>query len=253
MTSPADPDLTDDRLLGGRVRFFQPRRGYRVAIDPVLLAAAVAPMPGERVLDAGTGTAAAALCLAWRVAQASVIGLERDQELIGVARLNAASNQTQARIDVVDGDLLTPPPEISSRPFDQVMSNPPYQQPGAATPPATATGAAAHVAEVDLASWVGACLARLRPMGRLTLIHRTAALAELLGALDGEAGDVVVCPLWPSVEAPAAKRVIVSARKGARGPSRLVRGLVLHEPDGRYTGAAEAVLRDGAPLPPWCI
>ena len=33
--------LTDDHLLGGRVRFSQPARGYRVAIDPVLLAAAV--------------------------------------------------------------------------------------------------------------------------------------------------------------------------------------------------------------------
>jgi tRNA1(Val) A37 N6-methylase TrmN6 len=58
----------------------------------------------------------------------------------------------------------------------------------------------------------------------------------------------VVFPLWPSDAAAGAKRVIVAARKAARGPLRLARGLVLHEPDGRFTPAAEAVLRDGAPL-----
>ena len=34
-------DPTQDRLLGGRVTIFQPKGGYRAAIDPVLLAAAI--------------------------------------------------------------------------------------------------------------------------------------------------------------------------------------------------------------------
>jgi tRNA1(Val) A37 N6-methylase TrmN6 len=249
MTSPVEPDLTDDRLLGGRLRFLQPRRGYRVAIDPVLLAAAVAARPGERVLDAGTGTGAAALCLAARVPGAAVIGLERDAELLAIGRRNADASLAVAPIDLVAGDLLAPPALLAARPFDHVMSNPPYHRRGAATPPVTATGAAAHLAEVALPAWIGACLALLRPSGRLTLIHRADALADLLAALTGRAGDVVVFPLWPNVDAPAAKRVVVAARKGGRGPSRLARGLVLHELDGRYTEAAEAILRDGAPIP----
>jgi tRNA1(Val) A37 N6-methylase TrmN6 len=247
MASPAEADLTDDRLLGGRLRFLQPRRGYRVAIDPVLLAAAVPARPGERVLDAGAGTGAAALCLAARLPGVVVIGLERDEALLAVARRNAAANAATAPIAVVAGDLLAP---ADGPPFDQVMSNPPYHRLGAATPPGTATGAAAHLSPGGLAAWIGACLARLRPLGRLTVIHSADALAELLAALAGRAGDLVVFPLWPSVEAPAAKRVIVAARKGGRGPSRLARGLVLHRPDGRFTDAAEAVLRDGAPLAP---
>ncbi|SVE43912.1 uncharacterized protein METZ01_LOCUS496766, partial [marine metagenome] len=47
--------LTEDKLLGGRVRFRQPASGYRVAIDPVLLASAVPAVSGSRVLDLGTG------------------------------------------------------------------------------------------------------------------------------------------------------------------------------------------------------
>jgi len=49
--------LTDDRLLDGRVRLHQPARGYRVAIDPVLLAAFV--------LVLATGLAMALPVLVW--------------------------------------------------------------------------------------------------------------------------------------------------------------------------------------------
>jgi tRNA1(Val) A37 N6-methylase TrmN6 len=248
MAHRAELDLTDDRLLGGRLRFRQPRRGYRVAIDPVLLAAAVSPAAGERVLDAGAGTAAAALCLLSRRPDLRVVGLERDPELLEVARLNVAANPDVAAPELVAGDLLQPPSTMLTEPFDQVMSNPPFHQRGAATPPATATGEAAHLADTDLSQWVAACLALLRPMGRLTLIHRADVIVAMLGALAGRAGDVVVFPLWPSVEGAAAKRVIVAARKSSRGPARLARGLVLHEPGGGFTAAAEAVLRHGAPL-----
>jgi hypothetical protein len=33
------PDVTEDRLIGGRVALRQPADGYRAAIDPVFLAA----------------------------------------------------------------------------------------------------------------------------------------------------------------------------------------------------------------------
>jgi tRNA1(Val) A37 N6-methylase TrmN6 len=54
-----------------------------------------------------------------------------------------------------------------------------------------------------------------------------------------------VYPLWPGCDRPA-KRVIVQARRGVATPLRLAPGLVLHEADGRYTPAADAVLRGAA-------
>ena len=59
-------DTTEGTLLGGRVRYAQPARGYRTGIEPVLLAAAVPAVPGQAVLEAGTGAGAALLCLAAR-------------------------------------------------------------------------------------------------------------------------------------------------------------------------------------------
>ena len=54
-------------------------------------------------------------------------------------------------------------------------------------------------------------------------------------------------PRWP----PTRRRRTLSpkrARKEVGAPTRLAAGLVLHEPDGRYTPAAEAILRDGVGL-----
>ena len=49
------PALTRDTLLDGRIALHQPRDGYRAAIDPVFLAAAVPAPAGSRVLELGIG------------------------------------------------------------------------------------------------------------------------------------------------------------------------------------------------------
>jgi tRNA1(Val) A37 N6-methylase TrmN6 len=242
-------ELTDDRLLGGRLRFSQPAHGYRVAIDPVLLAAAVGPLPYHRVLDAGSGTGAATLCLAARVPECRIVGLELQRDLHRIASQNVTQNGLDRRVEIIRGDLAQPPPRLSAASFDHVMTNPPHVAAGEASPPQHQERALAHVeTTVDLAAWVTACLRMLKPDGHLTLIHRADRMDEVLAALLGRAGDVVVFPLWPAADGRPAKRVLVQARKGARGPLRLASGLVLHRADGSFTPAAEGLLRDGLAL-----
>jgi tRNA1(Val) A37 N6-methylase TrmN6 len=79
------------------------------------------------------------------------------------------------------------------------------------------------------------------------VVYRCDRLDDLLAALAGKVGEIVVLPLWPKSGRPA-KRVLLRARKGVNSPLCLLPGLVLHEEDGRYTPAAEAILRDGAGL-----
>jgi tRNA1(Val) A37 N6-methylase TrmN6 len=237
-------DLTEGTLLGGRVRLLQPRQGYRVAIDPVLLAAAVPARTGESVLDAGLGSGAATLCLLARVPGCVACGIELQPPLADLARRNATLNGMA--VDVVEGDLLDPPAALRGRQFAHVITNPPYAEAGVGPVSPDPQRGRAH-AGADTAAWIDACLKRLEPGGRLTVIHRADRLGTLLAAIEGRAGDVAVLPLWPRA-GEAARRVILGAHKGSRAPLRLLPGLVLHEADGRFTPAADAVLRDGAPL-----
>src|SRR5215813_3874054 len=105
--------ITEDRLLGGRIQLIQPQEGYRVAIDPVFLAAAVPAAPGDLVLDVGAGVGAAALCLAWREPGCQVRGIEMQRDLARLAARNIELNGFVGRVEVMIGDLCRPPPRLA--------------------------------------------------------------------------------------------------------------------------------------------
>src|SRR5262245_58452812 len=117
--------LTEDALLGGRVRLLQPRRGYRVAVDAVLLAAAVDAAESAHILDLGAGVGAVGLCLASRIPHCRITGIELQPELAALAERNAAANGVSGRVRTIVHDLARPlPMELGA--FDHVATNPPY-------------------------------------------------------------------------------------------------------------------------------
>lgn len=234
-------------LLGGRVVLCQPVHGYRVAIDPIFLAAAVPAAAGETVLDAGSGAGAASLCLAARVPGCRVIGIEIDPVLAAMANDNAAENGFADRVDFRCGDLVDGlPPAIPPASVDHAMTNPPYLDPARSTVPSSDRAARVE-GRGGLEGWISALLAAVRPRGTVTIIHRADRLDDVLAALRGRAGGVLVYPLWPKADR-GAKRVIVQARKGTNAALGVKPGLVLHEADGQFTTAAQAVLRHAGGL-----
>ncbi|TCS62622.1 tRNA1(Val) (adenine(37)-N6)-methyltransferase [Varunaivibrio sulfuroxidans] len=241
-------EVSDDALLGGRVRLLQPLAGYRAAIDPVLLAAAIAPRSRARVLDAGMGVGAAALCLARRVADITVTGIELQEPLAALARRNIALNGVQGRVDVVLGDIAAPPDAIARGGFDHVMVNPPYMERGQGHPPPETSRAAAHVeGRSSLDDWVKFALAMTKTKGDVTFVHRADRLDDVLAALHGRAGAITVLPIR-SRSGRQAKRVIVRARKGVSGPLQLLSALIVHDAGGGYTSRAQDILQEARAL-----
>jgi tRNA1(Val) A37 N6-methylase TrmN6 len=253
VTGFAEADLTRDAFLGGRLLLWQPKAGYRAAIDPALLAAFAPASPGDRALDLGCGAGAAALCLAARTPELDLHGLELQPAYAALARRNAAANGVA--LAVHEGDLRRPPGALRAVPFDLVILNPPFHDAAAPASPDAGRDAAHREGAADLAAWIAAALRRLRPGGALALVHLPARLPAILCALDGRAGATEILPVAPRAGA-AASRVLVRARKGSRAPLALLAPLDLHRggahDEGRdgYGEAAEAVLRRGAALAP---
>ena len=246
-------DAEETRLLGERVRCFQPRSGYRSAIDPVLLAAAVPARAGQTVLDVGSGFGAASLCLAARVGECRVTGLEMQADLCVLAARGAEASGVSDRGGFIAGDLLDPPASLEPGLFDHVMANPPYRARGTGNlPPDPGRAAATVEGKAELNDWLAFCIRMTRDGGTVTLIHHYDRRDEVVSGLRRGAGGIVVCPLWPKQAGEGAKRVIISARRGAPELLTILPGLILHGEEGTYTEEAESMLRHGQPLALMC-
>lgn len=257
MTFPADAgdraELTEDAFLGGALKLWQPRRGYRAGVDAVMLAAAVPAAPGEAVLEAGIGAGAASLCLLRRAGALELTGLEREGAMAELALRNAARNGFAGSLRIVAGDVTMPGRSwqahgLKQAFFDHSFANPPFYERGRARPARDPLRMAANMREPgELEDWIRFLTAMTRSGGSITLILPPADLGEALAAFGGRAGNIALFPLFPRRNT-AAIRLIVQARKGSRAPLRMLSGLVLHDAGGAQSDAAEALLRRGEAL-----
>ncbi|WP_171175748.1 tRNA1(Val) (adenine(37)-N6)-methyltransferase [Ruegeria sp. HKCCD8929] len=248
----SDTELTRNAFLGGRLKLWQPRDGYRAGVDPVLLAASVPARAGQTVLELGCGAGAAILCLAERVPGQVLTGVELQPAYADLARRNAAEND--AALEVIGADLSALPPDMKQRQFDHVIANPPYYRPGAHSP-ATDKGRRTALGEqTPLEMWIDVAARRLAPRGDLHMIQRADRLPDMLAACTGRLGSVEVLPLAPRAGR-ACELLILRARKGGRAAFRLHAPVILHSGDRHqrdeddYHPAVSAVLRQGAAMP----
>lgn len=245
----AGPATTEGTLLGGRVIYRQPDRGFRSGIEPVLLAASVPARAGQLVLEGGSGAGAGLLCLAARVPSVRGLGIEADAGMVALARDNAACNGF-GLLAFEHGDVRTPTmaPGSGGEPVHHAFANPPYHPEGSPPSPLAAREAAKRSEGDVFHAWSLGLARRLIHGGTLTLVGPVAAIAAMLaGIAAAGCGSAALLPLWPRPGV-AAKLVIVQARRGGRGGLRLLPGLTLHEPAGGFTAWCEAVLRGGEAL-----
>jgi tRNA1(Val) A37 N6-methylase TrmN6 len=241
-------EITEDLVLGGRVRLRQPRVGYRAGLDAALLAAACDAKPGERVLDAGCGVGGALLAAAARRPEAIFVGVERDPAALDLARQNVGLNGLDGRVEVGSGDVTRGFRALGLAPFDAAIANPPFFDDADALrgPHPSRTGA--YITGEGLGAWADFLLKAVRDGGSITLIHRADRLADLLAGLGPKAGSFRIRPIQPFIDEPA-KRVLIRATKTGKAPLALLPALVLHERGGgKHTAQTEAILRGDAAL-----
>lgn len=254
LTHPSPPvcmeNLTDDAFLGGKLQCLQPAKGYRAGFDAVFLAAVVQARAGETVLEAGSGTGIASLCLAAGVENLEIQGLEINPESVQLARENAKRNDFQQNVTFCEGDLAVSFKELErfgivQNTFDHVFANPPFfAEKTAQASPYESKAKANRMGPEGLDKWLQFMTAVAKPRASLTVIHRAEALPELVQAFAGRAGNLKIFPLFPKANMPAS-RVIIQGIKGSRARSVLLPGQIMHQDNGDFFADVQAVLRDG--------
>lgn len=242
-------EIVEDRLLDGRLLLRQPRRGHRAGSDAILLAAAVPDLGEGPLLDIGAGVGTVGLAAALAQPALQIVLLERDPDLAALAAENIVLNGLTGRARVVAADIAGPAAEtgLHAGSFACVAMNPPFYPPGGTRASPVPNRRAAHVVDGSLEPWFRAARRLLRPGGRIVLIHRPEALAEILGALGTGFGDVAIRPIHALADRPAI-RIVVTAVMSSKKPAALLPAFVLNAPEGGFTSQSEALHRGRAAL-----
>jgi tRNA1Val (adenine37-N6)-methyltransferase len=173
----ARSDVTRDALLGGTLTLTQPRVGYRVNVDSILLAAfACHGRAAKCAVDLGAGVGALALIAARAGAAQSVVLVERDPDLARLARENLTANDVDGSVVERDLERQGLPPGLAQR-ADLVLCNPPFFP--------AATGTRSQRAPLARGGELGpflraAARALSGPRTRAAFCYPAAALVELL-------------------------------------------------------------------------
>ncbi len=161
--------------------FIQNDSGYRYSIEPFLLADFAKLLPGQKVLDIGTGCGIIPLLMVFRQPTLKATGIEiQDTEN---AEKNVSANKME--IKIVHDDFLEWAQREELESFDLIVSNPPYRKINSGrTNPDPEKAIARHELKLNLPSMLDKAQPILKKGGHITLAYPPLRLQETLGELE---------------------------------------------------------------------
>lgn len=166
---------TTDAFFGGALELVQPKHGYRVNVDSLLLVAFAGERTVERLVDLGAGVGALGLLALRRGVARRALLVESSSALVALARENVARGGFDASVlelDVARGRL-----KDSGVPL--VLCNPPYYPPRSHRPALSPAKAGARSGDVAPFLRVAAALLA-RKTGRALFCYPAPQLPEFL-------------------------------------------------------------------------
>lgn len=213
------PSITTDSLLGGSLRLRQPKTGYRVNQDSLLLVAFAGARRVERVVDLGAGVGALGLLALHHGLAKRALLVEASAELASLARDNLEHGGFVG--DVLELDLSRSRLRDSGAPL--VLCNPPYYPARSHRPAQSPAKAGARSGDVGpFLAAAAACLAR--KTGRALFCYPAPQLPEFLAAASQQQLVAKRLRLVHAREGEAARLALVELRAARPG------GLVVEPP-----------------------
>ena len=173
-----------DDLNRNNYKIIQNTNKFCFGMDAVLLSGFAKVLPGEKVLDLGTGTGIIPILLEAKTEGKHFTGLEIQEESADMARRSVALNGLEEKIDIVIGDIKEASAYFGLASFDVLTSNPPYMNHShGIVNPAEAKAIARHEILCTLEDVIREASRCLKPNGRFYLVHRPHRLSEIIRTL----------------------------------------------------------------------
>jgi tRNA1Val (adenine37-N6)-methyltransferase len=232
------PDETLDEFYRGKVRLFQPRKGYRFALDAPLLADFIETRPEDEICELGTGNGVIAVLLSLKPFR-RLTALELQDSLFDLAVRNVALNGLESRVEIVRGDLREYRPGAV---FDLVFSNPPYVRKGTGFPsPKAEKTVAKQEVTCDIYQVMSAVSELMKPAGRAAFVFPAARFDDLMGAAAGRGLHPRRLRFVHPRAGDPANLFLSELGFGREGEPLVLEPLVLYGPDGEQAPETRAI------------
>ena len=115
-------DISLDKFFDGKIKIYQPTKGYKAGLDAVLLAASVKTSKGKIIYDIGSGVGVISYCLAYRCNSVSITGIEKHREYYSLAVKSKKINKLKSKVIFLNQDFV----KMKKIKCDIIVSNPPW-------------------------------------------------------------------------------------------------------------------------------
>jgi len=242
---------TKNKFLGGRLKIYQQKKGFRAGHDSVILASSIPAKRGDKCLELGVGTGVVSLCLLSRVEDLKIVGIDNDQDVLSLAKENSIINNFQDKLVLIKGDLnkgLKESSKLQRQSFDHIYSNPPYYIEDEIIFPLNEGKRNAYEGNSDTFKvWLKIALTLVKSKGSITFINHIKNLPKMLNLFTSSMGDIKITPIFSDIKKPA-YRFLISGVRDSKKPLKFTKGLVLNNKDGKNTKKIENILRFGKSL-----
>ncbi len=225
-----------DDLNRNNYKIIQNVEKFCFGMDAVLLSGFTKVLPGEKVLDLGTGTGIIPILLEAKTEGKHFTGLEIQEESADMARRSVAMNELDDKIDIVAGDIKEASALFGLASFDVVTSNPPYMNQGhGLVNPGDSKAIARHELLCSLEDVLRETARLLTPGGRFYLVHRPFRLVEIMNKLTAHKLEPKRMKLvYPYINKEP-NMVLLECVKGGKSMLKVEAPLIVYKEQGVYT------------------
>jgi tRNA1Val (adenine37-N6)-methyltransferase len=231
-----------DSIWDSSLQIQQSRKGYRFALDAVLLAHFLRIDSNEFALEIGCGNGVIPILLSRLKKFQKIVAIEIQSELADLARSNVERNHAEG-IEIIQGNAMQLGDRLQQNSFDLLYSNPPYRKLGTGKlNPSQEKAIARHEIHLKLEDLISIADYFLKPEGRISVILPTFRENDWMQLMKEQKYFLVERQYVHSFRDQQVSFVLVTAAKVSATLHEL-EPLVIYEKPGEYTAEMTKLLR----------